>query len=93
MAQEEFQGFKKSTYIIIIKSLSTTSTYVVVLFYFTYTAQCELLMHTTGWVQLNCTIPTMFNYHLASVKALEACNRGKVHPCCINVHGVTCVAA
>ena len=50
-------------------------------------------MHTTGCVHLNYTTATMFNNHLASVKAMQAHSGGEVYPCRTNVDGVTCVAA
>ena len=51
-------------------------------------------MHTTVWMQLNYATATMFNnYNLVSIKVLKARNRGQIHPCRINMHGVTRVAA
>ena len=50
-------------------------------------------MYTTGCMQLNYTTATMFNNHLASIKALQAHSGGEFHQCRTNVHGVTCVAA
>ena len=35
----------------------------------------------------------IINNHLASFKALQARNGGGVHPCHINMDGVTCMAA
>ena len=75
------------------KYLNRRYIYIVALFRLAFTTQCKLLMHTTACVQLNYMIATMFNNHLASINALQARNRGEVHPCHISVHGVTCVAA